>query len=220
MQTRAVQHPAGHRLPLALCFVLCGFAAITACHAQTLDEVMESEAMRKIQQSKSHTIGEQKEAKAARTHYESLWIVSKPGTLLLEWIGSKLEGFKLDQVSPAKRDEYAHVLAIFKTKEDVRIELTIQVPKPQYLTMAEYGTLVSFNRFKPPLLDVVADQTVPIQDRQAKYYRARDGSCSLLIKIEKQGIVNLRTKKCADSPIMMKAAKSLNLTRLDQKLTS
>ncbi len=176
--------------------------------------------MRQIQRQDSKTKNKDKRPTEARTHYDSLWVAPKPGLLLLEWIGPKLPDFKLDQVSAAKRDEYAYVQAILKTKERVTVELTIQVPKPQYITMAEYGTLVSFNRFKPPLLDVVADQTVPIQDREAQYYRARDGSCSLLLRLEKQGILNLRTEKCMNAPVMMKAARSLNLTRLNQKLNS
>jgi hypothetical protein len=204
----------------ALHALVWGLLAVRTSEGQTLDEVMQSEAMRQIQRKDGTARVQSKQPSAARTHYESLWVAEKPGLMLLEWIGSKLPDFKLDQVLAARRDEYAFVWAAFITKERLTVELTIQVPKPEYLTMAEYGTLVSFNRFKPPLLDVVADQTVPIQDREAKYYRARDGACSLLIKIEKQGIVNLRTKKCSDAPIMMKAARSLNLTRIDQKLNS
>jgi hypothetical protein len=199
--------------------VCAAFAPLEAC-SQTLKDVLESDAMHTVQRQAQKPAPKQDERSAPRTHYDSLWTQAKPGPLLLQWIGAKIPGFKVGGVSSSNRDEYAFVHTILTDRARVAVQLIIQVPKPQYITMAEYRTLVSFNRFRPPLLDVIADQTLPFNDLQAQYYRARDGACSLLFEIEKHSIVNLRVEKCSDSPIMMEVAKALNFTRLNQKLAS
>jgi hypothetical protein len=86
--------------------------------------------------------------------------------------------------------------------------------------MAEYRTLQSFNRYRPPALDVVAEQALPLQGLEAKHYRIRDGSCSLLFETAKHGIVTLFTQRCSDSPEMINFTKALNFERLNSKLSS
>ena len=155
-----------------------------------------------------------------KTNYEGIWVNPKAGQDLLQWLGARGSGLRVERLSFGQRKEYTHGSLVLTNRERVSVELTVQVPHPSYMTMAEYGTLADFNRFRPPMLDVIADQTIPIQGLEAQYFRARDGSCSLLFRLEKYSIVNLYTRKCSDAPIMMSVAKELNFARLNQKLTS
>jgi hypothetical protein len=182
--------------------------------------VLSSRTLQNLSKATVQSAAKNRSKEIPRTNYEALWISTRPGSELLQWLGATVSGFKISSRSTNQRKEYAQGFMVFTNREKVSVELTIQVPHPSYLTMAQYGTLADFNRFRPPALDVVADQTVPIQGIEAKYYRARNGSCSLLFPVEKYGIVNLYTNKCSDAPIMMSIAKALNFARVNQKLTS
>jgi hypothetical protein len=195
----------------------------SSADAQTLKEILESDPYRKVAgaaDSIDRARNQSAPKKQAVTNYELLWHARKPGAMLLEWIGAKNTGAKIHQATVGIRQEYAHASASLGDREGARVELTIQVPKPEYVTMAEYKTLASFNRFRPPALEVVADQAVPFQGAEATYYRHQNGACSLFFTVAKQGIVNLHTKRCSDSSVMMKFAKTLNFERLNTKLNS
>jgi hypothetical protein len=206
------------------CVVSLSLFSSPAC-AQSLKELLESDAIRAVERPPQDTRpsaqkAPRKEDRLPKTNYESLWVSKNPTALLLQWIGAQIPGFTVGRPFGSTKGEYTGVRVQLTDKERVPIELSIQVPKPQYVTMAEHHALVSFNRYRPPLLDVVAEQTVPIQGLEAKYYRARDGACSVVFEIEKFCLVNLRTPKCSDSTVMMQVAKALNFQRLNQKLAS
>lgn len=191
--------------------------------AQTFNEVLQSDSYRKVitDSSQQHNNSEQRTGIGhAVTNYDLLWNNKKPGLLLLDWIGAVSAGFSMQKATGGARDEYSYAYTSLTSQEHVNVEMTIQVPNPKYLTMAEYGTLKSFNKFRPPLLDVVADQVIPIQGIDATYYRLSSGACSLLFNLQKHAIVNLYVAKCSDSHVMMSAAKALNFARLNQKLAS
>jgi hypothetical protein len=192
--------------------------------AQTLKEVMESAPYRKVA-SDAEAVTRAKIRKSARepnvtTNYQLLWRNLKPGSILLDWLGVRNASGKISQASLGMHTEFANGSVNISDREGVRVEITVQVPKPEFVTMAEYKTLSSFNRFRPPALDVVADQVVPFEGIEATYYRHQNGACSLLFNVAKQGIVNLYTRRCSDSSVMMKIAKSLNFERLNSKLNS
>lgn len=192
--------------------------------AQSFDEIVRSDAYNQVLKdsasSKNSNSHSPKKGGRPLTNYDLLWNSQKPGYLLLDWIGTKSTGLRTDQFTSQDRDEYVRASATFRDRERVTVELTIQVPRPEFITMAEYGTLIDFNKLRPPLLDVVADQVVPIQGLDANYYRHKDGACSLLFSIDKQSLVNLYTKRCSDSSVMMQVAKALSFSRLIQKLNS
>jgi hypothetical protein len=191
--------------------------------AQTFNEILKSDPYRKVVTDSVQHLSDAEQRKEIGnpvTNYDLLWADKKPGVLLLDWVGATSAGFSLEKSTGGNRDEFAYAYTTLTSQERVRVEISIQVPQPKYLTMAEYGTLKSFNRFRPPLLDVVADQIVPIQGIDAKYYRHTSGACSLLFNLQKQSIVNLYVAKCSDSAVMMSAAKALNFARLNQKLSS
>jgi hypothetical protein len=198
-----------------------------SCHGETLREVLASEPYRKVASS-SELRTPPKNSKASgvsqnlspRTNYDLLWSSEKSGKYLLEWIGVRNARGRLAISSVSSHREFAQARVALTTAGGVRVELIIQVPRPEYSTMAEYRTLQSFNRYRPPALDVVAEQALPLQGLEAKHYRIRDGSCSLLFETAKHGIVTLFTQRCSDSPEMINFTKALNFERLNSKLSS
>jgi len=197
------------------------------CFAQTLRDVLSSEPYRQVAGGSdgSTSKGEIQRGPRApytspRTNYDLLWHTDKSGKYLLEWIGVRNVRGRLAINTISANKEFAQARVALTNSKGVRVDLIIQVPRPEYMTMAEYRTLQSFNRYRPPALDVIADQTLPLQGMEAKHYRLRDGSCSLLFDMAKHGIVTLFTQRCSDSPDMIAFTKALNFERLNSKLDS
>lgn len=215
-----------HQVKLALSLVASTITVYIAnpSAAQTLKEVLDSDPYRKVAGAAEAITNTNlhKSLKSSKpvTNYELLWHSRKPGSTLLDWIGVRNAAAKIHQVTVGVRQEYAHAFASLGDLNGVRVDLTIQVPRPEFITMAEFRTLASFNKFRPPALEVVADQVVPFEGIEATYYRHETGACSLLFNVAKQGIVNLFVKRCSDSSVMMKFAKALNFERLNSKLNS
>ena len=195
----------------------------TYAQGQTLDELKELPAYRKL------TVDGPKSRKAPEdgiagvnpnTNFASLWANPRNASSLLSWLQAKIPGYKYMETSVGLHHEHVGAQALLYNKQFVRVRVDVLVPRVEYSTMAQYNTLRSFNQFRPPTLDVIADQVVPVQGMEASYYRTGKGECSLLFKVERLGIVNLSVDKCADSKVMMDVAKQLNFARLNQKLLS
>ena len=195
--------------------------------ADNLKDLLESEPYRKVaggldrapENGKKKLVGNPEEVEA-HTNYDLLWRTMRPGILLLDWIGVRNTRARVAVSIVTPHAEYAQAHATLSNREKVVVDLTIRVPRPEFLTMAEYRTLSGFNKFRPPALDITADQVIPLHGMEASYYRHRDGACSLLFEISKHSIVNLYTKNCADSRVMMDFAKGLDFKRLSSKLDS
>lgn len=203
------------------CFLSVGCLLALApirSEAQTFDEILQSRELQKIE--REHTYKKEVYDADPTSNFASIWESSSSPKLLLTWLGVAFTRYRLTESTAGIFAEYAGASILLRSKEGVPVRLDVQVPKPSYWTMAKLKTLASFNRFRPPTLDVIAEQVVPIQGLEANYYRTSKGECSLLFNIEKMGIVNLSTRKCADSRVMMDVAKSLDFARLNQKLTS
>lgn len=201
----------------ATCFML---AISSQANAQRLEDVLNSEAMYELNIQAGKTKKTPKKAAHLISNYDSIWMKKQHPSVLLNWLGIHVPDFVADIGRANLQRELARAEATFTDRSGVKVQLSVLVPSPTYITMAEYKTLAEFNRFRPPALDVVAEQSLEIQGLQAKYYRSREGSCSLLFNTTKYSIVNLSTKKCADSNVMMRIAKSLNFERLKEKLES
>ncbi len=207
-----------------LCCTLTTIAlGLTSSEAQTLEELKQLPAYQKLdaQTGRSHSSVAQPSSTINRdTNFGSLWLSSRSPSNLLSWLQAKLPEYGYMDSSGGLHDEYAGAQAVLVSKQHVRVRIDILIPRAEYATMAQFNTLKSFNQFRPPTLDVIAEQIVPIQGIDANYYRTEKGQCSLLFKVERLGIVNLKTDRCADSKVMIDIAKKLNFARLNQKLLS
>lgn len=194
----------------------------TAFSQSSFDELKESEAYRKIELApppqKRHS--NKGSPTTILSNYDSLWRSARGSHLLLQWVEARIPRHQLELRTTGIRSDHVVVEASLRNHDKVEVDLTIQVPKPEYKTMAELKTLLSFNQFRPPSLEIVGSQKAVLHGVEVDYYRIKDGSCSVVIPIEQHGIINLRVRQCTNSTAMFTVAKSLNLTRLNQKLTS
>lgn len=193
-------------------------------HGQSLEELKQSEIYRKLDLD-APVAPIKKSKKKARpeevlTNYDSLWRTSQGAKLLLQWSDARIPNHRLEINSTTSRRDCAQVSVNFQNREGIEITAIIQVPKPTYKAMAEHRTLESFNRFRPPALDASGSQKVTFHGIESDYFRHRSGSCSILIPISQAGIINLFVPSCTQSQAMFEVAKLLNVSRLNEKLTS
>jgi hypothetical protein len=192
-------------------------------YTQTFDELKELPAYRKLTvdgPKSSKSLDQGAAGVNQHTNFGSLWSSPRNASNLLSWLQAKIPGYKYSETSVGLNHEHVGAQALLLNKQFVRVRVDVLVPRVEYATMAQYNTLQSFNQFRPPTLDVIADQIVEIQGMEANYYRTGKGECSLLFKVERLGIVNLAVEKCSDSKVMMDIARQLNFARLNQKLLS
>jgi hypothetical protein len=205
--------------------LLCNSALLSrTAHGQALEELKLSEVYQKLDRGLPGVRG------AARTrpdkrlealsNYETLWVASLNAKLLLQWIEIRLPNYQAEVNYSGHSEDHARAEVSFKNRQRTQISVTIQIPKPLYRSMAQHRTLDTFNRYRPPALNVVGEQKVAMHGVQADYFRHAGGACSLLIPIEQMGIVNLYISHCSQSEDMFDVAKLLNVERLNQKLTS
>jgi hypothetical protein len=204
--------------------LLCISPAVNQAAGQALEELKQSEAYRKLEFeqpiSSQGVIRKRAKSTDVMSNYDSLWNTVHGARLLLQWIEARIPNYRLEVFAAGYRNDHAGVDVVFHNRQRVKVSVAIQVPIPQYKTMAQHQTLASFNRYRPPALDVVGSQKIELHGVQADYFRRVGGSCSVLLPIEQLGIINLSVESCTQSTAMFEVAKLLNVARLNQKLTS
>lgn len=212
-----------HPLLTTLC-VLYVSLPIDQATAQALKELKQSEAYRKLDLDQpapsKGAIRRRNRSTDVVSNYDSLWNSPHGARLLLQWIEARIPNYRMEVFTIGYRTDHAGVDVVFQNRQRAKVSVAIQVPMPQYKTMAQHNTLASFNRYRPPALDIVGSQKIELHGVEADYFRHTRGSCSVLIPIEQLGIINLSVESCTQSATMFEVAKLLNVARLNQKLTS
>lgn len=116
------------------------------------------------------------------------------------------------------KDVFAYVRLTDSSGRQVNVQ--IRVPHPNYYLMVEHKSMPTFTQYEPPKLKTVAEEEMEFSGLRAMYYRSEHARCSIVIKVEKLGIVNLSVNRCENSNIMMQVANALDFKRLNSKLTS
>lgn len=187
--------------------------------SQSLESVTKSEAYFAIQSDVDNSNKPRKgEKQKFATPYESLFENKNSPNKLLQWLGCRLPDWNASVVSSTLKTEVAWAQITFKNKKGVRVNLLVQVPRPELQLLAKNSVLMSFKRLQPPFVTVIASHTVNIAGISANYSRLDDGSCTLHVPINKNGLAHFQTKKCTDSSSMIALAKQLTFDRLNGKL--
>lgn len=187
--------------------------------AQGLKDVLESSAMRKITNETRREPDAGLKNVDPFSNYAMIWDKEATPKILNDWLGVRILGYTASKEGSGRLPQYAAASITLTNRNHVSVQIDTLVPRDSYTSMAQHHLISAFNRFRPPTLDVIAEQVVSIQGLEANYYRTRSGACSILFNVERHGIVNLRVKKCTDSKVMMDIANVLTFSRLNQKLT-
>jgi hypothetical protein len=155
-----------------------------------------------------------------KSNFALLWGEKNGVRNLLSWVGADIVDWKLINTLFKRQNEFVRAEASFVDRSRHLITMKILVPHPTYRMMVELHTLAAFNSLEPPTLKVVAEEEFEVNGNKGTYYRAEDGSCSILFKTAQLSVVNLYTKKCENSSLMMEIARNLDFQRFNEKLSS
>ena len=219
-----------HKFALICVGLILG--SITPCvysTAETLKDVRHSKALEKVldqtERSRSRRLTREGDytwlaGMDPSSNFSLLFETGRGPALLLNWAGANLPGYRLIKTDSERSRERAYATTTFSDPARRLVTLDILVPHPTYYTMAEYKTLADFNRYEPPTLKVVASEEISLNDRKVTFYRSEGGRCSLLFRLPKHSMLNLETRNCEDSNLMMEIGKNLDIARLLKKLES
>jgi hypothetical protein len=199
--------------------LLLSLITMQASAAQGLKDVLGSDAMRKITSETKKNPNAGLENIDPYSNYAMIWDKEMTPKILNEWLGVRIIGYNASKEAASALPQYAAASITLTDRNHVSVQIDTLVPRDSYASMAQHRLISAFNKFRPPSLDVIAEQVISIQGLEANYYRTRNGACSIVFDIERHGIVNLRVKRCSDSKVMMDIANALTFSRLNQKLT-
>jgi len=162
---------------------------------------------------------------AVRSEYLSVFANGKNGVKqLLDWIGTGSAEFK--RLRPELETVKGYVKArsnfvILSSAAQDKIEMTILLPKPSSVSASSWGLFDEFRDLEPPNLVIDTQENVETLTSKGKlYYHKKEGACSIVVKILHGGLLNLRTSSCVNRQHLLDLLDSLDLIRLNQKLSS
>lgn len=215
---------------LILALVGLGSVCASISSAETLRDVLSSNELRLLTEQ-SHAAHRRRSGGSLddqsfligidpNSEFARVWKTGKGPELLLNWLGVNLPNYAVSGVDTRRSREHIYAKATLKNRDRRRVLLEVLVPHPTYHTMVHFKTLKAFNVYEPPTLEIVAQEQLNFKQVTGMYYRSTRGQCSILIKVERLGIVNLSVQQCEDSHIMTEIINMLDFERLNKKLTS
>ena len=203
---------------------VAGMLALVPFEAYTdnLDQIIESKDYRAIERRHSRTDLLSAKELPPGSNFRKLFVMEEGGPArLLEWAGDSALNLVLGPVEPQFRGEYARVVRTYTTPEQHMIELRILVPHPYLRDAAETRVIKEFNDIYPAQNQIGYSQRLILDDgSEATLYELVDSSCSIIIPIKRSGVIYLHTKHAELKPTLIKAARALDLKRLNEKLLS
>ena len=156
----------------------------------------------------------------SNTDYASLWMSSHAPMQLLDWAGARLPYYKPGRPTSIRKPD--HILAIMPLSNNKRIEVEVLiiVPHPNTWPLVDTNVLPLIRQYGPPVLEVAMEKDIKLKGATGKYYEAKNGSCSVVVKLAQRSLLNVSTKECKDSSTLIDVAQQLDLDRLNRKLDS
>ncbi len=212
-----------HRL-IAL-IATCILMQSSLLHAQELDEVMKSPEYRAV--GKHNNLKQkqnQKQLNLAKdeTNFGKVFNARAGREKnLITWIGTVSAGFKSEKPRLSFAREYAMVEQNYKSKDsNTAIKVKVIVPSKSSRQAAELALIPEFSKIAPPGLKVSESEELQINDLPAMLYHHVDGGCSILLRITKGAVIDIKSNSCKESANMINLGENLNIKRLIEKLDS
>jgi|GEM_PF-2345541 len=193
--------------------------------AQTaIDDFMLSSEYKELlrPESKKKKKAKKKKAKVNENEYLALFAKGKAGAeRLLEWLGNSSLEYRRTGANGKNYPEYIRGFATFDIlaeKRNQSIKMTVLLPKPKSLATQSYELLPEFSDIEPPKLKIDSKERVTGRFGEADLFFHKDGDCSLLIKLERGGRVNLGPTSCTLRQSLTGIANSIDIYRVNSKL--
>lgn len=215
-------------IPFLGAFVLGCAVWCSPCRADSLKEVLDSPEMQKLERASgsNQALDANRRWLDDESNFAGIFTLGARGRqTLLEWSGdlSTLadKGFKILGDEGSQTTEYAVAeRKISAPGETEPITLTILVPHPKYLSLVDMRLLPIFSDLEPPSLAIDSVETMRFSTVEARLFHHRNGGCSILFKLPKGALLNLKSTRCGEDNALTRIAGQLTIDRLKQKLSS
>lgn len=189
--------------------------------ADPLDEVRDSKEYKKVlRDTKNNQDLYGKRWMKPGTSFSSIFRENHGGRFLLDWLGVGGSGLTLGAIETTLLPEYTAGSRDLLTSESRRITITALVPHPKFRDTVSLGFIDAFTRYEPPKLSIVYSKPVKLQGAEGMSYERADGSCSIVVKGEKNSLVNIETSRCDISDQLLAFAAKLDFSRFNERLNS
>ena len=195
-------------------------------YASPLESLLHSDQVQKIEKYNRAHDRKIKFRKASNKHwvdldtnYGKLFYRKVNIPKLIEWLRSSSGRFIYGNTHTTKVKEYISATAkISDGKQKKPIYLEVFVPHPKYAEMIRYNIVKKFRDLTPKKTQIVLQEEVQIGRSFGTIYKLEDGRCKMLIKCERQSIIQLVRHDCSKISIVEDAARTLDLMRFNHKL--
>lgn len=210
---------------LFITLFICGSAVVPhADSQQTIDDLIATKEYRDFAR-KTRRAGEIQAGYITQSEYLGLFSKGKAGgKQLLEWLGTGDGQFKRGHIEAKSEQGYLKGQVDFQVlslPDKQKLTLTVLLPKPSSVSASSWGLFDEFRQLQPPTLIIDSEETISGRFGSGQlYYHKAEGTCSLLIKIARGGLMNIYTTSCAYREQIIELANSLDVRRLNQKLNS
>lgn len=197
-------------------------------HAETLEGLNQSSVMEDFDRTQRNL--QRKVANKTRndwvrgmdpnTDYASLWRTAHSPLQLLDWAGAKLPYYKPGRINSIRKPDHISALMPLSNNKRVEVEVLIIVPHPNTWPLVDTNVLPLLRQYAPPVLEIESEKDIKLKGATGKYYEAKNGSCSVVVKLSQRSLLKVSTKECKDSSTLLDVAQQLDIDRLNRKLDS
>ena len=147
----------------------------------------------------------------------------KGARLPLIWLGEAGEGYVTGTVSPQASAQHVRadrVIARTMVRGGEEFILTVLVPHPKSVDMAELRVIQDFKRALPRADEVAVLRPLTFKGLEGMLYNRSGGAnCSISLKLPRSAVLNLYGA-CRTEPLMWEILERVNLQRLLDKISS
>ena len=214
--------------PLLLFIAAWILHTATVCHGETLDNLIDSKAMKdfkitkpvKKKGDKSPPVDPWLRGIDPTSNFASLWTSIDAPKVLLNWAGAKLPYIRYKRPRGLRSQELATARVELINGDRDTAHLTIIIPHPSIAPLAEANVLEELRRLRPPILKVVGEKPISLSIGEGTLYELQKGGAALVISIAQNGLINITIEDYKRSQILIDIAKGLDIERLNKKLDS
>jgi hypothetical protein len=202
---------------------------LNECHAETLENIVDSKAMQdfkisgtKLQRNKTGAAPNTAWLRGLEpgSNFAAIWSSSNGPQLLLNWAGAKLPYMHYRRAHSFRTRDVVSGEVELSASQRETARLAIMVPHPSISPLVEANVLEEFRRLRPPMLEVASEKPIPLAVGHGTLYEHKKGGGSLVIPISQHGLINITISDFKKSQFLIDIAKGLDIDRLNRKLDS
>ena len=213
----------------ALVLTWCWAAATYSASATPLENLIESRAMRDFKNGEAQNLKNAPPGHRQNpylkgidptSNFATLWRTQNSAIELLNWAGTKLPHYRTHRPRSVRKDELVLAEIELLNNKKAMALVTIVVPHPSMAPLVEANVLPELRVYKPPVLKVVSEKTIAVTEAKGTLYETEKGSCVIVVPLEQLSLMNISMVDCKNTDMLIDIAKSLDIPRLNRKLSS